>query len=295
MDINVVDNRTFLIGLDGLYRKSVREQERGELLQNARDLANTLNVVPQHVPVEGYYAESPDLTEYFLLLRALQALPADTATRVRDVPSYRRLKDVTSSPLYGESHEGDSLFPQGNDALASALEGTTEWTVPNLMTGAHQVAKANDGFALVTLAALIRDPVVLAALRESVVLYARSVTLGAFVPPRYDWRVDPELAERAARFVTTFNALFPRAQPLPAPIAKNAAWFFHACEDAEIAGRCVRVGQDRRGPPRFYHWAIRAGRSGDLEVHDFWSTEIWTSQRYRQVDPLLDPHTIELN
>lgn len=72
----VVTNRVFLLGLDELYRQAVRVHERGELLNCARVVAVALGVEAVDIPVEGYYASDPKLTAYFLIMRALQNVPA---------------------------------------------------------------------------------------------------------------------------------------------------------------------------------------------------------------------------
>ena len=60
-----VDNRTFLLGLDELYRAAMKRHERGELLECAREVCMELNLPPANVPVEGYYSENKDLAEQF--------------------------------------------------------------------------------------------------------------------------------------------------------------------------------------------------------------------------------------
>lgn len=50
----IVDNRTFLLGLDYLYRNAMKRHECGELLRCARHVAAALRVAPAAVPVEGY-------------------------------------------------------------------------------------------------------------------------------------------------------------------------------------------------------------------------------------------------
>jgi hypothetical protein len=64
-ETHIVDNRVFLLGLDNHYRELMKDHEREELLLCARRVAAALQVKPADVPVEGYYAEHPKLTEYF--------------------------------------------------------------------------------------------------------------------------------------------------------------------------------------------------------------------------------------
>lgn len=122
----------------------------------------------------------------------------------------------------------------------------------------------------------------LAALRESVVLYAAAMGGSAVVrEPGYVWQVDDQLAGRAALFVAEFNELFDAE--LPSPTADNARLFWAACRTWKVLGRCVRIGfDDSTEPVRHYHWAIDHDGRYNLKVKDFWDTEIWTTSRYRE-------------
>jgi hypothetical protein len=272
-----VDDRVFLLGLDYLYREAIAEFEVRELLPCACAVAEVLGVRPATGPVEGYYGERPRLTEYFQLMRALQEVPLDRERDVQALPEFRRLLDVTSSPIFGRP-EREKLLPSGQDALSQALLDTRPaWTVDRLLEAAYRAALEWDDISLVGLAARTRDPVVLTALRESVVLYALSVVFGRGPAPSvYEWRVDPELAAQAARFIAEFHRFVPGA--LPAPSAEHAGNYYRACQDNEIHGRCVRIGHDDQG--RNYHWAIRR-TNGSWALDDFWSPELWTTERYR--------------
>lgn len=282
----IVDNRVFLLGLDELYRRRMKRHESTELLTCARAVAARLNVSPAEVPIEGYYAETRRLTEYFRLMRGLQAVRNENVRHVARMREFQRLLSVVSAPLFGRPIEEGLLFPVGRDPLAQALYdiGTERlWTVDTLVEQAHRVAVGTDDFSLVGLASIARDEVVVAALRESVGLYAEKALSRFSRPPIpiYIWRVDDELARRAARFVTTFNDLF--EEDLPEPLAENADLFFGTADEEGIVGRCVCIG--RTPPPtQFYHWAIREGTGGRLEVEDFWDIEIQTTSRYRDRD-----------
>ena len=275
-----VDNQTFLLGLDRLYREAVKRHERSELLECAKRLCADLQVKPTARPVEGYYGEDAELTEYFLLMRALQEQPGERAGEVRETEALERLRQVTSSRLYGRMVSGPGLFPAGVDPLSEALIQTPvgEWSIPNLTSQAHEIARESDDYSLVALAALARDPVALTALRESVVLYAAAVFGAAPVKKEYVWEVDPEIATRAVKFVETFNALFD--ENLPSPVADNAAVYAGAAELSRVASRCVRIGyENSTGQTRHYHWAINR-TTGGLVAEEFWDTEIWTTRRY---------------
>jgi hypothetical protein len=279
----VVDNRIFLLGLDELYREAMKRHERDELLGRARETANALSVAPADVPIEGYYVEDEGLTEYFRLVRALQKVPRSRESEVANLAGFKRLREVTESPLFGRPSDDQFLLPTGDDALTIALKGTfPKWTVENLTQEAYECAAASSEFSLAALAALSRDPVVLTALRESVVLYATMLFGGLSFgrEPEYVWEVDEAIQERAASFIKTFNELFDEHLPQPGPA--NAGQFWKACREWKILGRCVRIGVDDRViPHRHYHWAIDTDAHHRPVVREFWDTEIWTSARYR--------------
>ena len=287
MTVRVVDDRTFLLSLDEQYRSIMKRHESDELLHQARAVARTLAVQPAEGPVEGYYVEREELREYFGLMRALQLVHDSRKPEVEKLAAYRRLIDVTSSPLFGVPVWEGKLLPAGQDPLTVALESTamSDWSIPTLTTAAHRAVTESEDCSLVGLAAYTRDPVVITALRESVVLYA-AVAYGSAPRVeewRYEWRVDAELARRAARFVETFNRLFPSGRKLPAVTSANAEGYWNDHND-RILGRCVRIGKDGSG--RHYHWAVRwhaaSAPNGVLEADDFWDTQLWTSERYRE-------------
>jgi hypothetical protein len=280
----IIDNRTFLLGLDKLYRDAMMQQERGELLRCARQVAAVLQVAPADVPVEGYYAEDQQLTEYFRLMRALQEVSEERSPVVASLPEFQRLWDVTSAPLYGKPIPGRNLLPSGLDALTQALSTTImhEWNVQRLTDAAYKAAEEMDDFSLVGLAARVRDAVVLTAMRESVVLYAAIAGGAPAVSqrPKYIWNVDKELVEQARRFINAFHMLF--GEQLPPPEPAQAEHYWHACMNNEISGRCVRLGYNNAVSPMLqYHWAICRGSDGTLGVQEFWHPDVWTTERYR--------------
>ena len=276
---HVVDNRVFLLGLDQLYREAMKGHERGELLACARRTAQALDVGPADVPVEGYYADEPALTEYFRLVRSLQLVPLSRSAEVDSFAEFRRLLDVTSSPLFGIPQRRH-LLPVGRDPLSAALRELTQWTVPALAACAARIACEQDDFSLVGLGARAKDPVVLAALRESVVLYAEEMTLGTPPAPEYVWAVEPELAAAAKRFVDEFNRVM--GYGLPQPVPQRAWVFWTAYEKTDVVGRCVHLGHTDEPSPRHYHWAIVRDAQGRLGVREFWSNRVHTTEEYRR-------------
>ncbi|MFT7620388.1 MAG: hypothetical protein ACI97A_004045 [Planctomycetota bacterium] len=281
-ETRVVDNRTFLFQLDSMYRDAMKVHERGELLQCAREVADGLGVqAADDVPIEGYYAEDEDLTEYFRLMRSLQDVKKEEATTLKGNPSLERLVDVTSSPLFG-IQSGDSIyvFPPGRDSLFFALADLSpKFSIKTLVKRAREIAIRDDDASLVGLAAFAGDAVMLTALRESVVLYAEVFMTGAPKKFRYSWKVDKQLSKLACRFVENFNALF--NESLPEPTKKNVE-FYWGDDVCSLAGRCVRIAiGDSTSPGRHYHWAIERNRDRSLRARGFWDEKLWTTEQFK--------------
>jgi len=281
-ELRVVDNRVFLLGLDELYRSAIKKHEGGKLLKCAQQVAGDLSLAPAEVPVEGHYAEDGSLNKYFRLMRALQSQDASRELEIRHERAYRRLKEVTESPIYGAPVDSGSLINRSRDVLYGALADTAEdRTVDAITLAAYELASDSDEYSLVALGALARDAVILTALRESVVLYADLVCFGLPSEPRYEWLVDPVIEQRAQHFVTSFNNLF--GESLPRPHESSAGAYWSACDTQEIVGRCVCIAlDDGVDPVKYYHWAIDRNGRGELSASDFWDTEIWTTEQYRK-------------
>lgn len=176
----------------------------------------------------------------------------------------------------------DKLLPRGRDALYWALAKTMpDWTVAKITDAACTSAQEMGDISLVGLAARAKDPVALAAMRESVVLYAALFLTGPPIRQEYlyEWKVDEDLTNYARRFINAFNKLF--GEQLPTPEAVNAELFWREYRANKIIGRCVRIAVDvQDGQSNHYHWAIESGNDSKNIVKDFWDTEIGTTERY---------------
>lgn len=282
-EVLTVDHRVLLLGLDGLYRDAMKAFEASVLLSCAQRLTKELGVQALDVPVEGYYTESPQLTEYFKLMRSLQGVEEEKESRVKHLPEFQLLWRITNSPMYGRPQRWGKLLPVGRDPLSEALWSVdpSDWNPVTLVEAAYNAAMEYDDYSLVGLAARIKDALVIAALRESVVLYAEPTPVGIFIEPEYEyeWRVGPELERAANRFIEAFNGFVPGALPKAEP--GNAERFYRAYGKQYIVGRCVYLGSETTAGP-YYHWAIRLETTGQLVLDDFWNGELWTTERYRQ-------------
>lgn len=295
----IVDNRVFLFGLDYLYRQAIKPHERDELLTCARNVTAALRVAPADVPIEGYYADDRQLTEYFRLMRGLAQEQISRSSEAEQLADFRRLQAVKSSPIYGGERDEDSesLLPARVDPLKKALlQENHFWSVEGVTHAAHSLAANSEDFSLAGLAALAKDPVVLCAMAESVVLYEDYRDVEAFYtgrttePPEYDyiWSVDDELSRGAKRFVETFNSLFNEQVSLPTEALARDIWL--AAKENRAVGRCVNLGYyDGGEPTQYYHWAIFGNDNAIAEVQEFWSPRVWTSSDYKAVTAYRGP------
>lgn len=282
-EVRTITDRVLLLGLDGLYRSAMKRHETGELLRCARAVASDLEVSPTSVPIEGYYGETPALTEYFLLVRKLQQQPRSFRDRLSGSPQFERLEAVTSAPIFGSPDPGtDSLLPAGRDALFFALEGLepSELSKDLIVQRARSIARKSQSLSLVSLAAFVGDSVLIAALRETVVLYAAGVVFGISDEPHavYRWEVSEALLDRAVAFVAVFNQLFSESLAVPSP--ETAPVYWDEYMENEIHGRCVRIAVDPRRAEPNYHWGVYEDRGGEYCVEDFWAERLWTTSYY---------------
>lgn len=280
--VKTLDNRSLLLALDYLYRENMKIFEREKLLPASTELVEKLGIPLIDVPVEGYYPESEELTEYFLKIRSLQKCTKIQRQTVQQSESYRLLSNVMSSEIFGKGIEVGDFFTQRRDPLYYALRNISvrEWSVAAITSEANTIAANSDDISLAGIAAFITDSVAVAAVRESVALYG-SVAVGcAMIPPEitYEWQVDTEVQDKVNRFIGIFNVLTSGSIPEASP--ENIRYFYDACEENSIAGRCIYIGyDDTKDPVEKYHWAIKPSGNG-LVVEEFWSSEIWTTERY---------------
>jgi hypothetical protein len=186
-----------------------------------------------------------------------------------------------SSEIFGKG-KSDGFLPQRFDPLYYALQNipVCEWSIESLTLEAQSISIKNNDISLVGIAAFINDPVLLAALRESVALYGAVAAGCAMVPPKivYKWNVEPVLQCKVNKFIKIFNEL--TYSNIKEANSENVKYFHEAFKDNKIVGRCIYIGyDDTKVPIKKYHWAIKYD-TGGLIVDDFWSEELWTTERY---------------
>ena len=282
---NIVDNQKFLLALDYLYREHMQKFEITHLLPAATELVEQLKSRIKPVPIEGYYNESEELSDYFLKMRALQATSISQKSLVENTEAYQLLASVMSSKIYGYKLIDENFFPQRFDAFTSALAETpvTEWSIPSLTNKAYKIALKENDCSLTGLAASIQDALVLTAFRESTALYAYHLIGGVSdeLPTyEYKWQVDPELASKANQFIDAFNKL--THNTLKPAQSEHAEYFYNAyiSNHSTLKMRCIRIGSnDSVEPMQHYHWVIDY-TDGQYSVKDIWSSTIWTTDDY---------------
>jgi hypothetical protein len=280
----VVDDRTFVIGLCELFRTRMKEHETSVLLPHAEAACRELGLTPSETPIEGYYSESPALTRFFRLVRALQRAPESSPASDRAGESLRELRRVFGSPALGRPLASDRLLAMTDSPLGEALRQSDVWSIPHLTRESKRLVRPDDA-SLGAVAASTGDPVALGVARESVALSADVSTAEAELPG-YRWTVSPDVAKVAERFVATLREA--TSIELPVPAAASAAEYGAAAQGAAIDGRCIRIGERPETTHPQYHWYIQATEKG-CGVSDFWSTAVWTTEALRRLSPSRRP------
>lgn len=271
--VESLSDARFVIGLDELFRESMKAFEVNTLLPLARRVHEKVGGGIPDVPIEGYYTESAELREYFCTVRKLQN------TEVEKVPAeasadLARLSRVLSSRAFGRRRGTTVALPLLTNPLTEALLRVPEWTIDSLMT-ASKGALLDTDVCLVSVAIETGDPVCVCATRETLAL---ELLLAAGTTPQARWDVSPAVAERAQKFIDTLQADTNIA--LPAAVAENASSYWAAAQSAEINGRCIAIGQAEIGSQPYYHWRIE-GFGASAKVVDFWADHIVTTAEIR--------------
>lgn len=286
--VRIVDDRSLVLGLDQMYRDEMKALESNELLECVREVVATLKTTPsQQIPVEGYYWESETLTEYFYGMRHLQGLPEDRRPEVDGLNSFQKLSKVASSRIYGEPVASEFLLPRSRTSLDRVLSALPESesllkevSVESIIQQGKEIAMQNQDGSFVGLALQTGDPVVVAACRESVVLYNDCVFIAAAPEPTYvyEWNVSPAMEKLTQQFVRHLEEATGIRLPTPGP--ETARSYSYAGDANEIQGRCVALAQ--HPTLGWYHWAIYYDR--DLkrnETQAFWAKKLWTTKLYK--------------
>ena len=277
MDILVTD-RLFIIGLTELFRRQMKDHEINTLLPLAQKVCSILGLTPVNIPLEGYYADSPTLSQYFRLIRALQMAPSSEARKVSSTDAFRRLLAAYQSPAMGRIEDTPFLFPRTTSPLGEALKEPHTWSIQGLTQRSQQLIRDSDA-GLIAVACASADPVAICVARETMAL-AADVEFADLEPPRFLWKVSRDVAEVARRFITATAVSF--GFTLPDPVEASAPVYGAASAGLDLAGRCILIGEHPGSEYGRYHWYL-SGQDTGMVVIDFWSLATWTTADFSQL------------
>jgi hypothetical protein len=274
----VIDDCRFVIALTEFFRDRFRIYETDTLLPLARDVAKRLGIRPLDVPVEGYYAETEELSEYFRLVRGFQQ---EKIERCSVPQSLRELRAVFLSGFMGRvcSEDNQSLLPRLSNALNAALERVSRWNVVTVTRSSKESVLREDE-DLIAVAAATGHPVPLCNARETMVLATALISEQEDDYPKTIWRVSSQVESLGAAFVRKLAAVTDIR--LPEPQAAFASVYASRLQSLSLDGRCVCLGFQYSTERGFYHWYIDESTE-QSSVIDFWSTSIWTTSDLAQL------------
>jgi len=308
-----VDDLVFFQIVDKQIRDAMQEVET-EMLPTAKQALTDTKIPLREFPIEGYYGNKPELTEYFNHLKSLQTKYSETIT-----DSVQRLHDFYSHEAFGLQQAVITAINQENvwnpmsppavisprvDPLTIAISYTLpaatsssdvyrDLTIANISRWLEGV---EPGKGLVGLGAVVDriatkktgvyDPIATTLARETTVLSAATM-MSIGPPPGY--LVSPEVEEQGNKVIDAYNSLFEEFgfdARIENVTGKNA---MRLNEDLPDMVRVVRIhstnfpGQD----PQFYHWGIKEEfnqKTGDIDhkVIDFWRNQVVTTDMYEK-------------
>lgn len=305
-NIIVVDNLQYFRAVDAQVRKHMKRFEAG-LLPIARQAVKDAGFGVKGVPIEGYYHETPELKEYFTLIRTLQHNYTDTIT-----PAIERLHDVYTHPIFGlgqgrptaisdrdskkvmyPNEPYSTVSPVADPVTVASMKIMPNWTINRIM---NEIDKLNLGTCLVGLALLVdkensSNPLATCMACETTVLSRmKAIARGISPVPEVEWRVSKEVEKYGERVVNGYNDLFRNyaASKLEAErvTQRNAALIL---ENVPPLERCVNLNIDGMTgrPDGYYHWAIEHDGKRHV-VCEFWSPHIVTTQDWQRNRHIVD-------
>jgi hypothetical protein len=280
----IVGDFELILGLDSFYRNQMKEYETKVLLPLIIQIFQKLNISQKEYPIEGYYYESDELKNYFNYIKTLQQVSIKRKEDLQDMSGYKKLTELFCSGLYGKYEYKDNILPQTKDPIYYALESLPieKWNVENIMNTANTIINDTDNTTIVGLGVLLKNPIIVTALRESVVLYSDFYCTGApdfsikYIN-KYIWNVSKEIENLANKIIEIFNEICP--YKIPKAIEKNAEIYYDEFTSNPIDLRCVRIGHDNFSG-RNFHWAIKNQEylTSNYKFIEFWDTKLWTTE-----------------
>jgi hypothetical protein len=262
----------------------MKKYETKYLLPLVIELFKKLAITQKEYPIEGYYYESEELKNYFNYIKTFQQVSIKYKKDIQNMLGYKKLTELYCSGLYGKYEYKNNILPQIKDPIYYALESLSveNWNVKNIINEAFTIINDIGNTTIIGLGIALKNPVIVTALRESVVLYPDFYCTG--VPDftikyinKYIWNVSKEIENLANTIIETFNGIC--KYKIPKAIEKNAKIYFEEFSSNPINLRCVRIGYDDFSGKN-YHWAIKNQKylTSNYKFIEFWDKNLWTTE-----------------
>lgn len=273
-----INNVDYFHMIDNEIRPAMMDYETKQLLPVAQNVIGDLET--QEYPVEGYYYKTPELTEYFTIIRNIQENKKIYKEINTKTDEFQRLYDFTDRTLWGavSSDRTKSPLPRRYDILGLTLKSFEDpikgpfvkrpWTIDKIMDRIKDFATGT--INLVELAYKIGSLECLVAGAETNILYREitHITGSSGTNPEIIWNVDPEIEEFGKKLLDEYNNLIGTNIKSPTP---NTYWNFNRYPELP---RVVALGYvDFTG--EYYHWKLDSLRN----VTDFYSGELHTTEQ----------------
>jgi len=283
----IVNDFEFIIGLDSFYREKMKKYEVKILLPLIKEIFQNIDIQKKNFPIEGYYYENEDLTEYFNYVKTLKTLNNDYKPKIENMQGYKKLLNILCSGLYGNYYFNESILPITKDPIYRTLENLSfdNWKSEKIIKTAFSIIKEENDFSIISLGIIKKDPIILTALRESVALYSdifvgSAPNLTVKYEYKYIWNVSNEIQNKANNIIEIFNGICP--YKIPIAEEKNVKKYYDEYVSNPINIRCIRIGIDNIG--KNYHWAIinTDYLKRNYKFKEFWDSKFWTTETLKK-------------
>jgi hypothetical protein len=281
---HIVGDFELILALDAFYRHRMQKYETEDLLPLVIEIFQKLGISPDKFPIEGYYYESEKLESYFNYIKTFQQVSIKHKEDLQNMLGYKKLTELYCSGLYGKYEYKDNILPQVKDPVYYAMESlsTEKWNVKNILDMAYTIINDIGNTTIIGLGILLKNPVIVTALRESVVLFPEFYTAGdpdftiKYIN-KYIWNVSKEIEKLANTIIEIFNGICPYKIPNATEI--NAELYYKEFTSNPIDIRCVRIGYDNLSGQN-YHWAIKNQEylTSNYKFMEFWDEKLWTTE-----------------
>lgn len=221
--IKLITDVEYFWMLDNQIRVKMQKFETDICYPKAKTLLTNSNINIEELkkyPIEGYYTNSPELSQYFTILRNLQH-NEEVYKKVIQCAELEFLQRVCHRDLFGiidpKNRNKDAPLQRRYDLVTLAMEdpqlfdlnSPRPWTISSIMTGCN-IWYANRT-NLVELAVLIGKPELVCAGAETNSAYrmiaAVSGACGIAPIIEYKWKVSPDVELLGSKIVEEYNNL----------------------------------------------------------------------------------------